>query len=62
MKNEPTKEFLKKGLLSRLPWTKVSRRSTPAPGSAPDGDVVYGVRSTDDIARGFGRHDAPPKR
>ena len=53
----PTKEFLQKGPLANLPWTKVSRRSAPLPGSAPEGDVAYGVRSSEDIVRGFGRRD-----
>ena len=54
---EPKRSFLKDSLLAKLPWTQVSRRSGPAPGEAPNGDVVYGVRTSDDIARGFSSRD-----
>lgn len=60
--SEPTKDFLKLSALAKLPWTKVSRRSMPAPGTAAQGDVVYGVRSSDDIVRGFGARDTVIKR
>jgi len=54
---EPKRNFLKESLLAKLPWTQVSRRSGPPPGEVPSGDVVYGVRTSDDIARGFGSRD-----
>jgi hypothetical protein len=54
---EPTKDFLKKGAIASLSWTQVSRRSGPAAGTVPSGDVVYGIRTSDDIARGFAGRD-----
>lgn len=37
------------GLLAKMPWVKVSRRSIPS--SAAEAEAVYGVRTSDEIVQ-----------
>ena len=53
----PSRDYLQKGAAAELAWTTVSRRTSPPPGAPAEGEVAYGVRSSEDIVTGFGRRD-----
>ena len=43
------------GALAGLPWVKVSRNEPPNVSAAVDGDIVYRIRSNEDIAKAHPR-------